>query len=166
MQFNIRPTTKADSKFIRKFMMEQWGDETIVARGVVHRPEELDGFIAEVGRSRAVGLATYIVREDSCEIVTLNSTLEGEGIGTALVQAVANAGSNAGCNRLSCITTNDNFPALTFYQKRGLRIAAVYPGAVERARLLKPGIPLYGIESVPIRDEIELEIQLHPATTE
>jgi GNAT superfamily N-acetyltransferase len=166
MHITIRPTTKADSAFIRKFMQDHWGDETVFVHGAVYRPEELDGFIAEVGRSRAVGLATYVVKGDSCELVTLNSRLEGEGIGTALVQAVADAGSNAGCNRLWCVTTNDNFPALTFYQKRGLRIAAVYPGAVERARMLKPTIPLYGIESVPIRDEIELEIQLHPASTQ
>jgi hypothetical protein len=61
---------------------------------------------------------------------------------------------------LWCITTNDNFPALRFYQKRGFRIVAVHPGAVERSRVMKPSIPLWGIDSIPIRDEIELEIPL------
>ena len=66
-----------------------------------------------------------------------------------------------GCTRLWGITTNDNLPALAFYQKRGFRIVAVRPGAIERARVMKPSIPLCGLDSIPIRDEIELEIDLH-----
>ncbi|HTY60236.1 MAG TPA: GNAT family N-acetyltransferase [Bacteroidota bacterium] len=159
MKFRIRRTKASDARRVRAFVREHWGDETIVAHGVVFQPEKLKGFVAEIGRAEWIGLATYHIRDLSCELVSLNSIHEGEGVGTALVRAVAEESFNAGCSRLRCVTTNDNFPALIFYQKRGFRIIAVHPGAVERARILKPSIPLWGIESIPIRDEIELELR-------
>jgi len=161
MNFRLRPTLESDAPLMREFIADRWGDEIVVAHGVVYHPDKIQGIVAEVARRKWVGLATYVVEDSACELVTLNSLQEGEGIGTALVQAVAQAASKSGCARLWCVTTNDNFPALVFYQKRGFRIVAVYPGAVERARILKPSIPLWGIESIPIRDEIELEVQLH-----
>jgi GNAT superfamily N-acetyltransferase len=166
MQFNIRPIAEADHQSVREFIRDHWGAEFVVAHGLVYHPHRLQGFVAEVNRAEWIGLATYVIENSACELVTLNSLLEGEGIGTALVQAVAQAGSNSGCARLWCVTTNDNLPALAFYQKRGFRIVAVHPGAVERSRVLKPSIPLWGIDSIPIRDEIELEIQFHLEPTQ
>jgi hypothetical protein len=56
-------------------------------------------------------------------------------------------------------TTNDNLDALRFYQRRGFRISAVRPRAVERARAtLKPEIPEVGAYGIPVRDEIDLEL--------
>ena len=93
-------------------------------------------------------------------MVTFNSTVEGQGIGTALLEAVKLAAVEAGCNRLWVITTNDNWPALRYYQKRGFRLRAVYPDALDHSRKLKPEIPLFGLEGIPLRDEIELEMRL------
>jgi SAM-dependent methyltransferase len=50
--------------------------------------------------------------------------------------------------------------ALGFYQKRGFVIAAVYPDSLKESRRLKPEIPLTGLDGIPLRDEIELEIRL------
>jgi ribosomal protein S18 acetylase RimI-like enzyme len=58
------------------------------------------------------------------------------------------------------LTTNDNLHALRFYQRRGFRLAALYPGALAEARKLKPSIPETGYHGIPIRDEIELEMSL------
>jgi hypothetical protein len=66
-----------------------------------------------------------------------------------------------GCTRLWLITTNDNLHALRFYQKRGFMLVAVHRNAVEQSRKLKPEIPLYGKDGIPIRDEIELEMLLN-----
>jgi len=105
-------------------------------------------------------LVTFQITGDACEIVTLDSLIEDRGIGTGLIEAVSTAASAVGCRRLWLITTNDNLHALGFYQKRGFRLAAVHPGAVDAARKLKPEIPLIGNDGIPIRDEIELEIVL------
>jgi hypothetical protein len=37
---------------------------------------------------------------------------------------------------------------------------ALYPNALDDSRLLKPEIPLIGLDEIPLRDEIELEITL------
>ncbi len=54
----------------------------------------------------------------------------------------------------------DNMNALRFYQKRRFRLIAVFPNALEESRKLKPEIPLTGIDGIPLRDEIELELIL------
>jgi ribosomal protein S18 acetylase RimI-like enzyme len=81
-------------------------------------------------------------------------------VGSALMAAAQETARAAGCKRLWLITTNDNTHALRFYQRRGLKIAAVYVNAVEISRRLKPEIPLNGYDGIPLRDEIELEITL------
>jgi len=43
-----------------------------------------------------------------------------------------------------------------FYQERGFVLSKIYSNAVEKARKLKPEIPLIGHDGIPIRDEIEL----------
>jgi len=62
--------------------------------------------------------------------------------------------------RLWLITTNDNLLALGFYQRRGFHICAVNPDAITEARKIKPSIPQIGLEGIPLRDEIVLEISL------
>ena len=70
------------------------------------------------------------------------------------------AAREAGCGRVWLITTNDNLRALRFYQRRGFRLVAVHPDALERSRELKPSIPEIGLDGIPLRDELELELTL------
>ena len=74
--------------------------------------------------------------------------------------AVEDAARAARCRRLWLVTTNDNLHALRFYQKRRFRIRAVHPDALDGSRRLKPEIPLIGIDGLPLRDEIELDLLL------
>jgi N-acetylglutamate synthase-like GNAT family acetyltransferase len=159
-QIIIRPTSTADRSWMREFIEEHWGDEKVVVHGTILYPAELLGFAAE-HNGAIVGLVTYHIQEDGCEITSLDSTEEGMGIGTALLESVIWTATEADCNRLWLITTNDNLNALSFYQKRGFRLAAIYPGAVDNARMVKPSIPLAGENGIPIHDEIELELHLN-----
>jgi hypothetical protein len=92
--------------------------------------------------------------------VTLDSVLPGRGVGTNLIEAVRTAAIAKAARRLWLTTTNDNLNALRFYQKPGFRFVAIYPGAAEKARQLKSLIPNIGLEGIPIRDELELELPL------
>lgn len=159
LRVTIRPLAAADRHWVENFVQERWGSPVVAAHGTTYRPSELPGFLA-LGDGEPVGLVTYSLEGDACEIVTLDSLAEGRGIGTALVEAAADAARAAGCRRLWLITTNDNLPAVRFYQKRGFRLVAVYPDAVAIARKLKPSIPLVGLERIPIRDELEFELKL------
>ena len=104
-----------------------------------------------------MGLVTYHIAEQQCEVITIDSVESGAGTDTRLLQAVEEAARDAGCRRLWVITTNDNLEALRFYQKRGFALAAVHQNALDFSRRLKPEIPLVGNEGIPLRDEIELE---------
>jgi ribosomal protein S18 acetylase RimI-like enzyme len=57
-------------------------------------------------------------------------------------------------------TTNDNTRALRFYQRAGFDLTALRPGAVAEARKSKPEIPEVGEDGIPIRDELELTMEL------
>lgn len=157
--FTIRAATREDRNWVAQFLDEHWGSTRIVTRGQVYLAHLLPAFIAEKDGER-VGLTTYRVDGEECEIVSLNSLLPDNGIGTALIDAIKQAVAEEGVKRLWLITTNDNMRALRFYQKRGFRLVAVYPGALDESRRLKPEIPLFGIDGVPLRDEIELEMYL------
>ena len=155
----LRPSTPADREWVRQKMVTEWGAEIVVAHGELLRPADLPGFIAEA-EGETIGLLTYIVRGEACEIVTLDSWSEGRGVGTALIAAARQAALQAGCRRLWLVTTNNNTHALHFYQKRGFTLCAIRLNALEASRRIKPEIPLVDDDGIPIRDEIELEMML------
>jgi ribosomal protein S18 acetylase RimI-like enzyme len=155
----LRAVTARDRAWVRRVVRERWGATVVVSRGVLSRPEALTGFVAERDRE-AVGLATYRIDGDECEIVTIDALVEGEGIGTALLDAVADAARAARCRRVWLITTNDNLRALRFYQRRGYVLMALHREAIAESRRLKPSIPETGEHGIPIRDELELELGL------
>ena len=158
-QLSVHQIHPSDREWLEQLLREHWGGPTVVARGRVHVASQLDGAIATIG-TRRTGAITWLVEGDSCEVVTLNSLQSGLGVGSALVRASTHAARASQCRRLWLITTNDNLSAIRFYQRRGFELVAVHRRAIERSRQLKPSIPLVGDHGIPIRDEIELEIDL------
>jgi len=156
---SIRALNADDKDWVAQFIREHWGADMAVAHGMVYYPRDLPGFIALQEEER-VGLVTYHIAGDTCEIVTIDSDQPSIGVGTALIDAVKEIARQAGCSRLWLITTNDNMNALRFYQKRGFVLVAVHRNALEQSRKLKPEIPLIGDDEIPLRDEIELEMML------
>ncbi len=157
MQLQIKPITESDRPWIQDLLQKYWGSSQVVSRGRLYQADALPGFLAGQWGQR-VGLITYHVENGQCEIVSLNSLVERQGIGTALIEAVRQQAVEAGCNRLWLITTNDNVEALRFYQKRGFSLVQVHRNAIEQSRQLKPDIPLVADNGIPIRDELELEL--------
>ena len=157
--FQLRPTDEHDRSFIRKLITHRWKAEAVVVHGEIFYPAELPGFMAEHDHE-TLGLITYQIKNNQCEVITLDSLKESQGIGTQLIEAVKTKAVKVDCSRIWVITTNDNFPALGFYQKRGFKIKVIAINAVEKSRILKPSIPLTGYEGILNRDEIELEMNL------
>jgi ribosomal protein S18 acetylase RimI-like enzyme len=159
MTLEVRRLNSDDLPRLRQFWKENWGDEFVVAHGVIYHPDTLDGFIALDG-DEWTGEITYTFSGNDCEIVSLDSLREGQGIGTRLIQAVVEEARKQNCKRIFLITTNDNLNALGFYQKRGFELVKINRGAMIETRKLKTGIPLIGANNIPLRDEIELEMIL------
>ena len=156
---SLRKLTPEDAPWVRAFWIEHWGSDLMVVHGQSFTSAGLPGFVVEAN-GQVLGLAIYRIEQDECELMSLDSLIEGQGIGAQLLQAVTVAAREAGLHRLYLSTTNDNLRALRFYQKRGFRLCALRPGAVMETRKLKPSIPLIGLDGIPIRDELELEKEL------
>ena len=109
--FEIRLTEQRDRDWVAQFLTDHWGSPRVVSRGQVHSAELLPGFIV-VMRGERVGLITYRVDGKECEIVTLDSTIEDCGIGTALIDETKLVAATEGCKRLWLVTSNDNMKAL------------------------------------------------------
>jgi ribosomal protein S18 acetylase RimI-like enzyme len=155
----IEPIDGQYRSWANRLLLEQWGSTIMVTRGRTHNLAELPGFVALID-DKPSGLATYLIVADECELTSLNSLQPAHGVGRALVDAVRQAAETARCRRLWLITTNDNTPALRFYQRLGFALFAVHQRAVDASRLIKPEIPTVGLDGIPIRDEIELELLL------
>ncbi len=155
----IKPLRDADRAWANELAVEYWGSTLVISRGKRHDISTQPGFVAWRGTQRA-GLLTYHIEGRDCEVTALASATENIGAGSALLAAVEDAARAAGCSRVWLITTNDNLHALGFYQRRGYRLVAVYPGALDETRKIKPQIPLTGLNNIPLRDEIELEKML------
>lgn len=136
-----------------------WGSTTVVSGGRARDASRLPAMLCVEGEE-LLGLATYELAGGDCEVVTIEAFRPREGIGTQLLDAIAAQARAQGCSRLRLVTTNDNVSAQRFYARRGLRLVAVHAGAVDRARALKPEIPLVGEGGVEIHDELELELEL------
>jgi len=155
----LRRLTRDDLPRLRQFWVEHWDGEEMITRGNIYHPEQLDGFVLEDG-NEWIGLLTFFVKDNECEVTSFDSLREGHGIGTKLINAVMDEARKQNCRRVFLITTNDNMHALRFYQKRGFELVALYRGAVNESRKIKPSIPLTGFDGIPLRDEIELEMKL------
>lgn len=161
----IRARMAADEAWARALLAERWGSTLVACLSGLHDAALLDGFVAELDGTPA-GLVAYRVDGDACEVVTLDSLMPGRGIGTALLVAVADAARSRGCRRLWLTTTNDNLPALRFYQQRGWDLVAVHRDAVTRWRqTVKPRISELGLDGIPLRHALELELLLRPPRT-
>lgn len=131
----------------------------IITHGHIYDTTSLPGFIA-ILKGASVGLLIYTIQRDECEIVTLNSLINGKGVGSLLVNEIKKVALSSGCKRIWVITTNDNLHAMGFYQKCGFSLVAMHCDAVELSRRLKKEIPFIGQDGIPLRDEIELEMLL------
>ncbi|MFX0041599.1 MAG: GNAT family N-acetyltransferase [Candidatus Hodarchaeota archaeon] len=152
----VRSLDEKDKEWLKRLIISEWASIKVITRGKVHYVDKLPGYIA-LQDDEKVGLITYRISNDECEIITLNSLKNNIGIGTALLEELENYVSSIGCKRLWVITTNDNTDALRFYQLKGFRIKAIHVDSIKEARKLKPEIPLLGVNDIEILDEIELE---------
>jgi GNAT superfamily N-acetyltransferase len=93
----IQPLTADDKEWVSQFITEHWGADTVISRGIAYAPAMLPGFVA-LEQGKQVGLITYHMKDSECEIVSINSTRSGRGIGTMLIEAVKQVARSVGCS--------------------------------------------------------------------
>ena len=154
-----RPITDTGRDAVNAFLRERWHGTDMIVHGERIDMTRVEG-IAAYDNDAFAGLVTYRIADDECEILSLDSLREGRGVGSALISQIVEIAKEKHCRRIKVTTTNDNTDALLFYQKRGFTMARLYVNAIETARRMKPSIPLTGHDGIPIRDEIELMMEI------
>ncbi|MER7456048.1 GNAT family N-acetyltransferase [Micromonospora sp. NPDC126480] len=153
----IRPAATRDRTAVDALHEREWGGPYVIAHDTRYDLRTLPTLVAVDGSGGVVGALVHHGDGDGLEVVSIVAATPGGGVGTALLDAAAQVAQAQGRGRLWLITTNDNLRALRFYQRRGLRLVGVDPGAVDRARRLKPTIPEVGEDGIPLHDELVLE---------
>jgi GNAT superfamily N-acetyltransferase len=100
------------------------------------------------------GALAYQTRDSAIHIVALatDPSWQRSGVGGYLLAEVELLARRLHLTRLAVSTTNDNLPALYFYQRRGYRLSEAVPNGVTKY------VPSHtGFAGIPVRDEIRLE---------
>ena len=132
---------------------EEWAGPLVVTRGQVYDTRHCPGLIA-VEEGKLTGYLLYRPKNEEWEILVLHALEKNRGIGTALIDALAEKMKAAGGKRLSVVTTNDNIPAILFYQRRGFSLGEVGFNALEETRKIKPNVPEIGLEGIRLSHEL------------
>jgi GNAT superfamily N-acetyltransferase len=108
------------------------------------------------------GLAYYKINGAAALLgaIVIMGANQRHGVGQALFEAVKARALAANLRRIRAITTNDNFEGMAFYQRMGMRFSTLYAGGADTFRAFRTGIKTTGKHGLPLRDLLELELDL------
>jgi ribosomal protein S18 acetylase RimI-like enzyme len=108
-----------------------------------------------LAEGEVAGWVCYKKIDDALILIALNiyPDFQGQGIARLLLKEVAEQAHKQGCSSLKVATTNDDLPALRFYQKLGFHLTEIKPGIVAKHH----GEEYKGFGGIPIRDELRME---------
>jgi 2-oxo-4-hydroxy-4-carboxy--5-ureidoimidazoline (OHCU) decarboxylase/N-acetylglutamate synthase-like GNAT family acetyltransferase len=159
---DVRDFEPRDHDWARQLIgRHQGGDHRVARLGELLDPLAQEGIVAELD-GRAIGLLTVHETDRGLEILTLHSEVPGRGAGTRLLETALRVATASHAPRVWLVTTNDNLDAIRWYLRRGMAVATVHAGAVDRNRAsVKPDLPgVNPSNQLPIRDLLELELSV------
>jgi GNAT superfamily N-acetyltransferase len=150
----VHEATDRDRAIVRALLERGFGRMHIVAFGEVMNVDEMPALVATM-HDEVSGALAYRLRGDGLHVVALatDPMWQRSGVGGHLIAEAELLARRLGLARLLVTTTNDNLPALYFYQRRGYRLTAIAPGSVVE----QTGTSLAGFAGIPVLDEIHLE---------
>ena len=151
----VREAGPADARATLQLFEQDFRRTAVLAFGEMMQLAALPAIVAEM-RDDVAGALAYRLLPDALQIVALatDPMWQRSGVGGYLVAEAELMARTQQLPRVIFCTTNDNLPALYFYQRRGYRITEVVPGAL--LPHMKPGSTC-GFAGIPVRDEIRLE---------
>jgi GNAT superfamily N-acetyltransferase len=159
----VREATDQDREAVTSRFRRDFGRTKIVAFGAVMSLDDVPALVAEMNGELA-GALGYRLREDALQIVALATEAEWQrsGVGGHLVAAAESLAHRLHLGKTVFCATNDNLPALYFYQRCGYVISEVVVGSL--IPIVPPGA-ISGFAGIPPRDEIRLEKTLETVFT-
>jgi len=150
----VREATEADRRAARELFERDFGRTKIVAFGELIDIEQMPALVALMHQEPSGALA-YRLFGDALHIAALatDPMWQRSGVGGHLLAEAELLAERLGLTRIVVATTNDNLPALYFYQRRGYRLTALEIDSItSHTREMHAGF-----DGIPVRDEIRLE---------
>ena len=155
----VREATDSDRAAARELFQRDFGRTRIVAFGEVMDIDAMPALVA-VLRTEPSGALAYRLLGDSLHIVALatDPMWQRSGVGGYLIAEAELLARRLKLKRVVISTTNDNLPALHFYQRRGYILTELVANSV----VAHTHQEIAGFGGIPVRDEIRLEKKLNP----
>ncbi len=153
----VRQAEPDDREPTLALFRRDFGRAAIVAFGEVMTLEDHPVIVAEM-KGELAGALAYRLLPDAFHVIALatDPMWQRSGVASYLVVESELLTRRHGLDRLVFATTNDNLPALYFYQRRGWTITEVAAGSM----IPHAAAPLVGFAGIQVRDEIRLEKRL------
>jgi len=150
----IGQATCEDVSILEHLVVQFWGDPVQLMFNHRFKVTEQPALVARINGHITGFLFYHPFREAAVLIVALGvlPRYQGCGIGQELLQRIEEYARSEGKRELLVVTSNDNLPALAFYQRNGFQLYEVAPDVIAH----KLGGFQLGIGSIPIRDELRL----------
>ena len=150
----VHEATDDERGLVRDLFQRDFGRTRIIAFGEILNVDAMPALMATMHEDVSGALA-YRLLGDGLHIVALatDAMWQRSGVGGHLVAEAELLARRLSLLRVIVTTTNDNLPALYFYQRRGYRLTGVIAGSV----LSHSTGVLKGFAGIPVRDEVHLE---------
>lgn len=154
----VREANDGDRPAVRALFESDFGRTKIVAFGEVMDIDQMPALVAFMTEDLSGALAYRLFGDDALHVVALatDPMWQRSGVGGQLLAEAELLARRLKLQRLIVATTNDNLPALHFYQRRGYRLTDLVPGSI----MVHTGQEVLGFAGIPVRDEVRLEKRL------
>jgi ribosomal protein S18 acetylase RimI-like enzyme len=154
----VREAVPADRERALDIFRREFGGRQLVADGLPVSLEDADLLVAETEGGVTGALAWRRV-EGALHIVALatDPMWQRSGVGGYLLAEAEILARRHSLPRVRVTVSNDNVPALYFYQRRGYRLSAVLPDSLSSQPANRG---LVGFANIPIADEVQLSKNL------
>ena len=154
-EYQIHQAFCEDVEVLQGLVKRFWGEPEQLMFDQRFIVTEYPAIVAECD-NKIVGFIFYAPFREEVVLIMAVGVLpqyQGRGIGRSLISQVEKFAKEQGRQRLFVVTTNDNLPALAFYQRLGFQLFEVVPNVVSQ----KLGGIFPGFANIPIRDELRLQ---------
>ena len=150
----VREATPADREKALELFARDFGPAQLVAYGEAISLEHAAALVAETDHEIAGALA-WRPFDGALHMLALatDPMWQRAGVGGHLVAEAELLARRQDLPRVIVTISNDNLPALYFYQRRGYRISAILRGSIAAHTR---GRQVAGFAGIPILDEIQL----------
>jgi ribosomal protein S18 acetylase RimI-like enzyme len=157
---DVHPCADEERQAVLDLFQRDFGSTRIGAFDAEHALVDMPTLVAIMKKDgELAGALAYRLTDSTLQMLALatDPMWQRSGVGGHLVEEAERVALAAGLTTAEIATSNDNLPALYFYQRHGYHISSVSTGKLIARAAGRPGFA-----GIAVRDEIHLEKALRP----